>query len=605
MTLGLQAEQPDARRLSPWTIMAPVKGQVRIAIALSVLSCACGLGALACLALAFGAVLDYPFPTPWSLANRSWWPLAGALAATIAAYRLRLAAFDQSHFAAFRLERMIRERLAGHLARLSLGQVEAAGTGALTKILHDDVKELHVFVADSTPLYARAFAMPVLTFCALVWLDGRLALAAAAVLALGLGVLALAMRDHAEMTRRYNAAREHVSTAVVEYVQAMPVVRAFDGGQATFGRYQLALDAYREVLVTWYRAASFTARFSLAVLGPLPTLAVLLAVGLVLLRQGSLDFTTFLAVLLLGTGMAEALMPLMMLNHMVEKAKRSIARIMQVLDLPEQPVDAGAQMRPAHASIAFEHVQFRYGAQDAEALHDVSFVARPGTVTALVGPSGAGKSTVVRLIPRFWDPAAGRVLVGGADVRRMDPDTLMAHLSFVFQDTFLFAGSIADNIRLGRPQADLKDVIAAARAAQAHDFISALPQGYDTRVGERGAFLSGGQRQRLTIARAILQDRPILILDEATAFADPESEAALVAALAALVRGRTVIVAAHRLATVRDADQIIVLDRGRMIECGDHSSLVSQGGVYARLWREHERASGWVLQGAPREEAVP
>ena len=585
------------RPSSPWAIMAPVKGQIAFAIALSVLGGIAGLGALGLAAVAVHAVLAEPSSWPWL-------PLAGALAATIGAYVLRLASFDQSHYAAFRLERILRTRLARHLGRVSLGRIETAGTGALTKVMHDDVKELHVFVADSTPLYARAYAMPVVTFCALAWLDWRLALTAGAVLLLGLVILAFAMRDHADMTRRYNAARERVSAAVVEYVQAMPVVRTFDSGHTTFGRYQQALEAYRDMLTRWYREASFTARFSLAVLNPLPTLVVLLGVGAILFWRGHLDFSTWLAALLLGTGMAEAMMPLMLLNHMIEKAKQSISRIVEVLDLPEQTVDARPEPAPVDASIAFEHVHFRYGADDAEALCDVTFAARPGTVTALVGPSGAGKSTVVRLIPRFWDVTAGHVRVGGVDVRGMHPDALMAHLSFVFQDTFLFAGSIADNIRLGCPEAPEAAVIAAARAAQAHDFIMELPEGYDTRVGERGAFLSGGQRQRITIARAILEDRPILVLDEATAFADPESEVALVAALSALMRERTVIVVAHRLATVRDANQILVLDHGLLVEHGDHAALIARGGLYARLWADHEQAAGWTLNTSRNAEVT-
>ena len=218
-------------------------------------------------------------------------------------------------------------------------------------------------------------------------------------------------------------------------------------------------------------------------------------------------------------------------------------------------------------------------------------------MTALVGPSGAGKTTAARLIPRFWDVSAGSIRIGGVDVREMQPDVLMRHVAFVFQDTFLFADTIANNIRLGAEGAAMSEVVAAARAAQAHDFIERLPQGYDTLAGERGVFLSGGQRQRITIARAILQNRPVLVLDEATAFADPENEAALVAALSILMRGKTVLMVAHRLSTIRDADQILVFDQGRLAERGSHDELAAQGGVYARLWRNYEKAQGWALAG--------
>src|SRR6218665_2882631 len=406
----------------------------------------------------------------------------------------------------------------------------SAAAGALSKVLQDDVKALHVFVADSTPLYARAFVMPVCAGFALLWLDARLALAAVVLLAAGFGVLTLAMRGAADMGRRYNEARERVSAAVIEFVQAMPVVRSFDTGQSTFGRYRQALDGYLEVLTLWYRQAGFSARFSFAVLNPLPTLLVLLWLGGWLVGGGGLDFGTWVAVLLLGAGMAEAMMPMMVLRQLVEKAWLSAARFREVLALPVQPVsqDASRSSVPADAGVVFENVSFGYGDAGGAgarglALRGVSFHAEPGTVTALVGPSGAGKTTVARLIPRFWDVLDGRVAVGGVDVRDLAPEVLMAQVGFVFQDTFLFSDTVADNIRLGLPDAGMEDVIAAAIAAQAHGFIEALPQGYGTPVGERGAILSGGQRQRIAVARAILQNRPILVLDEPTAFADPEN----------------------------------------------------------------------------------
>jgi len=296
--------------------------------------------------------------------------------------------------------------------------------------------------------------------------------------------------------------------------------------------------------------------------------------------------------------MAESLLPLMSLKHLVAKTQMSIHRIHEVLAEPELPVpEKTAAKTPEDASLCFEQVDFCYTPDGALVLQDVSFEVPAGTVTALVGPSGAGKTTVARLIPRFWDVTGGSIRIGGVDVREMLPETLMQQVAFVFQDTFLFADTLANNIRLGLPEATLDEVMAAAKAAQAHDFIMALPQGYDTQAGERGVFLSGGQRQRITIARAILQNRPILVLDEATAFADPENEAALVAALANLMQGKTVLMVAHRLSTIRDADQILVFDQGRLVERGQHNGLVAQAGVYARLWRNYEQAQDWALTG--------
>lgn len=574
-----------------WSIMRPVQGRIRFAMGLAGVAAAFALGAMVALAWAVKLLLDTPDQWPWL-------PMLLALALTVLAYVLRLTAFNQSHFAAFRLETRLRTRLSEHLARLPLGYVQQTGSGALTKVLMDDVKALHMFVADSTPFYARAYVSPVLTFILLWWLDWRLALISTAILGLGVGVVSLAMRNSDEMMRQFNEAGENVSRAVVEYVQAMPVVRTFDTGTVTFGRYQRALEAYRDIVTRWYRMAGVSSRLSQMILSPLPSLAALVWMGGWLVSQDSLDTGAWLAVLLVSTGMAESLLPLMSLKHLIARTEMSVHRIHEVMAEPELPVpDPATAKTPRDAGVCFDQVNFRYASEGSLVLQDLSFEVPAGKMTALVGPSGAGKTTVARLIPRFWDVSDGSIRVGGADVRDVLPETLMHQVAFVFQDTFLFADTLANNIRLGMPEATMDEITEAAKAAQAHEFILALPDGYDTQAGERGIFLSGGQRQRITIARAILQNRPILILDEATAFADPENEAALVAALANLMRGKTVLMVAHRLSTIRDADQILVFDQGRLAERGQHDALVAQGGVYARLWHNYEQAQDWALTG--------
>ena len=585
---GLSGVQPSRRDRSPWRIMDPVRGGIRFAMALAIGGSALSVLSLALVAFTLHALLTAPHTWPWAL-------MAGLLASTVGAFLLRQAAFRHSHYAAFRLEAILRTRLADHIAHLPLGRVQTLGAGQIAKVIHDDVKALHVFVADSTPMVARAYASPLLATVVLLWLDWPLALAALAVPVTGFAILGTIVRNSRETSERYNSAREQVAAAVVEFVQAMPVVRTFDTGSTSFGRYQRALLDYLKVLKDWYASVRFSSRFSLAILSTLPTLTVLLWVGGWRFAHGTQDFSTWIAALLIGAGLAEAILPMMSLHHLVQKTRISIERIQQIqaeTPLPEVPAPG---RQPADTSVVFEHVSFSYEKADIPALQDVSFTATPGTITALVGPSGAGKSTVARLIPRFWDVDAGRVRVGGTDVRNMTADTLMQQVAFVFQDTFLFATSIADNIRLGCPDASMDDVIAAARAAQAHDFISALPRGYETRAGERGTFLSGGQRQRITIARAILQNRPILVLDEATAFADPENEHKIQEAFAQLIRGKTVFVIAHRLSTITTADQIIVFEKGHINTVGTHNELLQKSLLYQRMWDAHNRAKEWEL----------
>ncbi|UJF25127.1 ABC transporter ATP-binding protein/permease [Suttonella sp. R2A3] len=580
-------KQPS-KSFSHWHIIAPVKKTIYFAMAVAVLAAACALFTMLLLAGLIRQLIAQPDTVAWT------WFLTALLFA-IFAYIFRSLSFKYSHLAAFALEPILRRQISDHLVQVPLGTLSEQGSAALTKVIQDDVRDLHAFVADATPLYARAYAAPIFTILLLFVLDWRLALVALAVLIIGMLILSLAMKNANETHHRYNKARETVNQAVIEFVQAMPVVRTFDGGRASFGRYEQALDRYLEVLTGWYKQSGPPAKLSMIILNPMPTLIVLLWAGCYWLWQDSLSFSTWLAVLLLGTGMAEALMPYMALYHLIDKAKISIHRITDVLHLPLLPITDTPQ-EPQDASVVFEAVDFRYGNRTENALSDVSFSVPSGSFTALVGASGAGKSTVARLLPRFWDVTSGSIKIGGVDVRDILPEVLMQQVAFVFQDTFLFSGSIAENIRLGLPDASDTAVIAAAQSAQAHEFISQLPQGYKTQVGERGASLSGGQRQRIAIARAILQNRPILLLDEATAFADAENEALLMKALHTLMQGKTVLMIAHRLATIQHAEQILMFADGHLVEAGKPETLLKQGGAYAELWQAYQSAQNWTIR---------
>lgn len=582
---------------SAWRIMDPVKWQIRFAMLLSVISSLCALVALCMLALALK-----------TLQQTQQWPveqIGAAVICVVFAYLGRVQALSQSHYAAFKLENLLRTQLSQHLGVVSMGFVQQFGASKISKVIQEDVKELHVFVADSTPLYARAYVAPVLTLIGLLLLDLRLALAIVGLIAIGMVILAIAMRGHNDLSKHYMETREEVSATIVEYVQAMPVVRTFETGTSSFRRYSSALDKYRNIVVSWYQSVSFSSRFSIGLLHAMPTMVVLVWVGSFLVWQQSLSMFTWVAVLLIGTGMVEAVTPLITLIHLVEKAKISVSRIEQLLAVPVLPI-VNQPLEPCNHSVRFHQVAFAYDKTQGNVLNKIDFVVPEGSVTALVGPSGSGKSTIAQLIPRFWDVTEGSVKIGEVDVRAMTHECLMAQVAFVFQDTFLFAQSIADNIRLGCPNASIDEVIAAAKVAQADEFIRQLPQGYETCPGERGVFLSGGQKQRITIARAVLQNRPILVLDEATAFSDPENEAAIIAALSQLMQGKTVILVAHRLNTIQNVDQILVLEHGELVEQGQHQQLLEQNGVYARLWQKHQQAQSWryQAQSAPEQAEV-
>ncbi|AOA57163.1 ABC transporter ATP-binding protein [Acinetobacter larvae] len=570
-----------------WRIIAPVKQQIYFAILLSTLSAIATVALLVAIAYLVQALLQQQ----WSTLS---WTLISLIVLTIVAYVLRLQAFSQSHYAGYRLEEILRKQMSLHLGQLPLGYVTTQGAGAISKVMQDDVRALHSFVADSTPLYARAYVVPVLTFAALLWFDWRMALLSLVILVCGMIMMSLVMRNHQEMNQLYNTARENVNTAVIEYVQAMPVVRTFDGGQKSFKRYEHALLSYKEILTRWYRESGPAARLSMLILNPLPTFVILLAAGSYLWLHEQISTQALVASLLLGTGMVEALMPYMSLYHLIEKSKVSATRILDLLAVPALPQPELTQ-RPEQYDICFEQVNFRYNPQQDLVLKDINFHVPALSFTALVGASGAGKSTIAKLLARFWDVDSGQIKIGNVDLRAMSSQVLMSNVAFVFQDNFLFFDSIRNNIRLGLAHASDQDVEAAARLAQAHDFIMALPDGYDTAVGERGTSLSGGQRQRITIARAILQNRPILILDEATAFADSENEALLMAGLKNLMQGKTVIMIAHRLSTIQHADQILMFDQGQLIEQGPHHLLIQQNGAYAKLWQAFQQARDWHI----------
>ena len=327
---------------------------------------------------------------------------------------------------------------------------------------------------------------------------------------------------------------------------------------------------------------------------------IIVPVG-ILIGANTSDFTEFamkfIFYLLFVPAIAGVLNKIMYISESFMQIDGNVARMDEILNIPEMPETAHPR-RPKGEDVAFAHVSFTYTENSEEkALEDVSFTAKKGQITAIVGPSGGGKSTIANLISRFWDVSDGKITIGGVDVRDMAQDELMRQVSFVFQDIFLFKQSILDNIRMGNENATEEQVIAAAKAAQCHDFISKLPDGYHTVVGTKGVHLSGGERQRIAIARAIIKDSPIIVLDEATAFSDPENEYLIQKAFEKLMQGKTVIIIAHRLSTIRNADKIIVMEKGHLVETGKHDELVSAGGRYAQMWDHYTEAIDWKISG--------
>ncbi|NEQ98768.1 MAG: ABC transporter ATP-binding protein [Cyanothece sp. SIO2G6] len=572
-----------------WDIIAPVKGRIVGAIALAGLSVTAGLGSLLAVPLIAAELLsDLPNPTViWR-----WIALAVGLVAI--AFTTRTLAFNASHLAAFKLEVILRTALTEQLAQVPLGYVVTMGSGAIKKLVQDDVKSLHGFVADSTPLFGQVYTVPVLSLIVMLVADWRLGLVTLAVLPVGMIFMRLALRDYRRQRAAYDQANEAMNGVIIEFVQGMQVVRTFDDGSSSFARFQRSLDTFTQKLRDWTAKTQLSGRLGTLLFEPLPTLLIIAIVGTGLMVQGSLTAPRLLVFFLFAPRLCGAFKPIFTLSHFINQSNAGALRIGAVLAEPALPQPEIPQ-HPHDASIRLKNVTFSYS-EDRPALQDISLTIPPGTVTALVGPSGAGKTTLARLIPRFWDVAAGAIEIGGVDVRHMTSETLMSSVSFVFQETFLMHDTLRNNIKLGRPEATDESVEAAARAAQAHEFILTLPNGYDTIAGERGTRLSGGQRQRITIARAILQDNPILVLDEATAFADPENEALIQGAIASITQGKTLVVIAHRLSTIMHADQIAVLDQGRLVELGKHDQLLqTDGGLYTRLWTRHQQAQNWEL----------
>lgn len=523
-----------------------------------------------------------------------------ALAGIIANILLYFLAIFNSHMAAFGTLYDLKVLFADHITKIPLGYHLTIGSGRLRKIMDENIESVEGFIAHQFPDFVASITAPIVMVIILFAVDWRFGLASLVGILLAfvaefIGFGSGAMKEN---MAKYQKASEEMNNASVEYVRGMSVVKAFNQTASSFKKLQEAISGYTEWVL----------KFSLGWQNCMPAFTtiinniylIIVPVG-ILLGSNTSDFTEFamkfIFYLLFVPAIAGVLNKIMYISESFMQIDGNVARMDEILNIPEMPETAHPR-KPEGEDVAFDHVSFTYtGNSEEKALEDVSFTAKKGQITAIVGPSGGGKSTIANLISRFWDVSDGKITIGGVDVRDMAQDELMRQVSFVFQDIFLFKQSILDNIRMGNENATEEQVIAASKAAQCHDFISKLPDGYHTVVGTKGVHLSGGERQRIAIARAIIKDFPIIVLDEATAFSDPENEHLIQKAFEKLMQGKTVIIIAHRLSTIRNADKIIVMEKGHLVETGKHDELVSAGGRYAQMWDHYTEAIDWKISG--------
>ena len=517
-----------------------------------------------------------------------------AAAAALGRYILLFVSMMASHIAAFDILYNLRSTLCAHLGGLPMGWFTARQTGEVKKILSEDVEELELFIAHHIPDIVTGIAQPLLVVACLFTVDWRLALAALLPLPLAfmLQRKAFAEGRGAEYRAEYHNALEAMNGSIVEYIRGMPVVKIFNQTVESFTRMKAAALAYkffigkinRELAPPW---AVFVAVTSSGLFFILPF-------GLWLYFSAGLSLPALLLFLMLGSAYMAPVLKLARMGGQLRHLLEGLYRVDAILR--EAPVaEPAAPRAPEGSSVEFRNVGFGY--EKKPVLRDVSFHLPEGSVTALVGPSGAGKSTIGRLLLRMWDVEKGEILIGGVNIKDIPTPDLMRRVAFVFQDDFVFSDTIRENIRMGRDDATDGDIMRAAEAAQCLEFIDRMPRGMDTRIGEGGeAHLSGGERQRLSMARVFLKDAPIVVLDEATAFADAENEAKIQDAFARLMRGKTVIVIAHRLSTITDADAIYVIRDGVIEEHGGHGDLTRRNGLYSDMWRAHTAAQAWTLQ---------
>lgn len=507
-----------------------------------------------------------------------------------------------SHIAAYHILEGLRLRLTDRFLKAPLGDVEGHSIGEIKSIMVEKIENMEPPLAHMIPEGSGHILLPVVSLAALCFVDVRIALAALVTLPFSMVLMSLTMVISGKSFTKYDESNAHMNSTIVEYIEGIEVIKAFGRAGTSYEKYSGAILDYKKFVVKWLSSTWITMKLTFAlfpstILGTLP-------VGLYLTIRGRITISELLLAVMLSMSMVTSFAKIEVFMENIREMKFNIESIegllnMRTLPQPEKRVDLKSH------DIVMSEVHFSYtGDQKDEVLHGIDLAMPEGSYTALVGPSGGGKSTVAKLISRFWDVTEGSITIGGVNVKDMPLQQLSEMVSFVTQDNFLFRCSILENIRLGDPNATDEQVKEAARKACCEEFIKKLPMGYDTPAGEAGKRLSGGEKQRIAIARIMLKNAPIVILDEATAFTDPENEDKLQKSIEALTKGKTLLVIAHRLSTIADADQIVVLKNGCVEAKGTQEELLDNCALYQRMWQAHVGARHWAVGGKKGGEEV-
>lgn len=569
-----------------WEIIKPIISEIRVSMVLSAIATLSSLLSFVVLSFILTFLIERSSLEIFGIELTLSTMIITLSILGIISFLLKFASYSISHFAAFKLERILRTKISTHLAKVPLSYIILNGSGTFNKIMQNDVKSLHAFIADSIPMIAKCIVSPIATLIILFIIDYRFAIISVIVLVIGFISMVYAMKDSKVLRQRYDKSQTDINKSLVEFIQAIPVIRIFEDSCSTFYKYNNALDSYKRNLIIWMNQSSVYTKISMIILSPLPTILSIMFAGIIFLDNNTLDIFSFIVALILSTGMADSLMPVMWLQSYIKKSQASAIKILELLDTKTLSVSSN-EKTPKSFDLEFKDVSFQY--ENKPILKNINFKVAQNNTLAIVGSSGAGKSTIAKLISRFWDINSGKILIGGINIKDMRIECLMDNISFVFQDSFLFNDTIFNNIKISNINASEEDVIEAAKAAQIHDFIITLPEAYNTNIIDRGNNLSGGQKQRITIARAILRDTPIIVLDEATSSTDSKNEGKIIQALQNLRKNKTVIMIAHRLSTIADANEILVLNKGEIIESGKHNDLLKLNGTYKSLYKIYKQ----------------